>query len=243
MTPSSSSDVPILIIEDEADIREMVTHQLHNAGFDTFGAEDGQAGFTAAINHAPALILLDWMMPRMNGLDTLRRLKDDQRTADIPVIMLSAKTEPEHKSAGLDAGADDYLGKPFSPKELISRVKAVLRRSVPGKTGSTGNALSARNLTLDTDSHRVSINGEPIKVGPTEFKLLSFFLQHPERVYSREQILNHVWGSNVYLDERTIDVHIRRLRKALAIDGHEDMVQTVRGAGYLFSPNRDQSTT
>jgi two-component system phosphate regulon response regulator PhoB len=222
----------ILIIEDEEDIRELVVHALAKAGFKLLQAGNGREGFVLAIDHHPDLVLLDWMMPEVNGIETLRRLRRDARTASIPVIMLSAKAEVDHKSEGLDAGADDYLAKPFSPKELVSRVKAVLRRS-----GSLDKSerLQVRELILDPSNHIVTVAGEMVEVGPTEFRLLHFFMQHPDRVYARAQLLDKVWGTAVYIDERTVDVHIRRLRKALEKNDHHQLIQTVHGVGYRFS--------
>lgn len=233
MNPVSATQPCILIVDDEADIRDMVALNLGRQGFRVLQAEDGQQGFTAAVDHQPDLIILDWMMPTLNGIETLRRLRRDERTAKVPVIMLSAKAEVDNKIQGLDSGADDYLAKPFSPKELLSRIKAVLRR---GETSaSTDKLLRARDLVLDPASHQVTIAGANIALGPTEYNMLQFFMQHPERVYTREQLLDNVWGSTVYIDERTVDVHIRRLRKALEPGGHDAMIQTVRSAGYRFS--------
>jgi two-component system phosphate regulon response regulator PhoB len=223
----------ILVVEDEDDIRDMVASSLKTAGYSVLQASDGQEGFSCAIDHKPQLIVVDWMMPVVNGLELLRRLRRDERTAGIPVIMLSAKTEVDNKTQGLDSGADDYLGKPFSPKELIARIKAVLRRH-ENKQQATP-VLSAKKLVLDTSSHIVSIDTHIINLGPTEFKLLQFFMSHPDKVYSRSQLLDQVWGNAVYIDERTVDVHIRRLRKALDIDGHDALIQTIRSAGYRFS--------
>lgn len=222
----------ILIIEDDEDIRELVAHALAKTGFTLLKAANGREGFVLAVDHHPDLILLDWMMPEVNGLEALRRLRRDARTANIPVIMLSAKAEVDNKSEGLDAGADDYLAKPFSPKELVSRVNAVLRRSGPQqKNGS----LQAQRLVLNPDSHVVTVEDETVDLGPTEFRLLQFFMQHPDRVYSRAQLLDQVWGNTVYIDERTVDVHIRRLRKALERNDHDKLIQTVHGVGYRFS--------
>ena len=223
----------ILVVDDEEDIRDMIALSLKTAGYHVLCANDGQEGFSIAIDQKPQLIVVDWMMPVVNGLELLRRLRRDERTDEIPIIMLSAKAEVDNKTQGLDSGADDYLSKPFSPKELISRIKAVLRR-YEGKQGST-LPLTVKNLTLDPSSHIVSIKGQAISLGPTEFKLLQFFMNHPDKVYSREQLLDHVWGNAVYIDERTVDVHIRRLRKALSIDNHDELIQTIRGAGYRFS--------
>lgn len=222
----------ILIVDDEASIRDMLSLALEAAGFNVLQAENAQLGHAAIIDHQPDLVLLDWMMPGTTGLELLRRLKRDELTAQIPIIMLTAKAEEDHKIAGLDAGADDYIPKPFSPRELVSRVNAVLRRI---DRDALKEPISIGDLVFDPLSHRVSIAGETINLAPTEYRLLQFFLTHQERVYSRGQLLDYVWGGNVYLDERTVDVHIRRLRKAISVAGHENYVQTVRGAGYRFS--------
>ena len=180
----------------------------------------------------PDLILLDWMFPGGNGINLAKEIKRNDLTKDIPIIMLTARGEEEDKVRGLEVGADDYITKPFSPKELIARIKAVLRRAMPT---ALEELIDVQGLVLDPVSHRVSLNETPISIGPTEFKLLHFFMTHSERVYSREQLLDHVWGTNVYVEDRTVDVHIRRLRKAIGGFGHENFVQTVRGAGYRFS--------
>jgi len=222
----------ILLVDDEVAIRDMLSVALEAADFNVLKAENAQQAHAMIIDHQPDLALLDWMMPGTTGLELLRRLKRDELTAKIPVIMLTAKAEEDSKISGLDAGADDYLPKPFSPRELISRVKAVLRRV--GRE-DLQEPITVGELLLDPLGHRVSISGQPINLGPTEYRLLQFFLTHQERVYSRGQILDYVWGGNVYLDERTVDVHILRLRKAISVAGHENYVQTVRGAGYRFS--------
>ena len=222
----------VLIVDDEAAIRDMLCIALEAADFNTLSAENAQQAHATIIDRQPDLVLLDWMMPGTTGLELLRRLKRDDLTARIPVIMLTAKAEEDSKIAGLDAGADDFVPKPFSPRELISRVKAVLRRV--GRE-ELQEPISIGQLVFDPAGHRVSIADEAINLGPTEFRLLQFFLTHQERVYSRDQILDYVWGGNVYLDERTVDVHIRRLRKAISVAGHENYVQTVLGAGYRFS--------
>ena len=222
----------VLIVDDEAAIRDMLCIALEAADFNVLQAENAQQAHAKIIDANPDLVLLDWMMPGTTGLELLRRLKRDDLTATIPVIMLTAKAEEDSKISGLDAGADDYIPKPFSPRELISRVKAVLRRV--GRE-ELQEPISIDQLIFDPIGHRVSISGQQINLGPTEYRLLQFFLTHQERVYSRDQILDYVWGGNVYLDERTVDVHIRRLRKAISVAGHENYVQTVRGAGYRFS--------
>ena len=222
----------VLIVEDEEDIRDMLAHTLGNAGFRVMGASNGREGFIKAVDQLPSLVLVDWMMPEVNGIELLRRLRRDPRTQAIPVIMLSAKAEVDNKAEGLDSGADDYLAKPFSNKELLSRVRAVLRRS----SDSRGEKqLRAGNLELDPESHSARVEGEAMSLGPTEFRLLQFFMSHPNRVYSREQLLDQVWGAGVYVDERTVDVHIRRLRKALEPGNHDRLIQTVHGVGYRFA--------
>ncbi len=222
----------VLIVDDEAAIRDMLCIALEAADFNVLDAEDAQQAHAKIIDGQPDLVLLVWMMPGTTGLELLRRLKRDELTAKIPVIMLTAKAEEDSRISGLDAGADDFIPKPFSPRELISRVKAVLRRV---SREELQKPISIGQLIFDPVGHRVSIADQPINLGPTEYRLLQFFLTHQERVYSRDQILDYVWGGNVYLDERTVDVHIRRLRKAISVAGHENYVQTVRGAGYRFS--------
>ncbi len=224
--------VKILVIEDEAAIREMVDMSLAAAGFEVFQAESGEEGFSLLNEHVPDLILLDWMLPGMSGIDFARRIKKDPLCSDIPVIMLTARGEEEDKVRGLDSGADDFVTKPFSPRELVSRIKAVLRRASPM---SSEEVVEVDGLKLDPLSHRVTAHDNKVDMGPTEFRLLHFFMTHPERVFTRGQLLDNVWGTNVYVEERTVDVHIRRLRKAIAGSGHDRLVQTVRGAGYRFS--------
>ena len=222
----------ILVIDDEPAIRDMLNIALDAAGFQVKLAEDAKQAYPIIIDTPPDLILLDWMMPGTSGIEFLRRLRREEININIPVIMLTAKVEETSKISGLDSGADDYIAKPFSPRELVSRIKAVLRRT-SGK--NLKDVIKVDALTFDPISHRVSINDQMIPLGPTEYKLLQFFLTHQERVYTRDQILDYVWGRNVYLDERTVDVHIRRLRKAISIAGQDNYVQTVRGAGYRFS--------
>ena len=222
----------VLIVDDEAAIREMVSLALETAKFNVLEASDSQEGRAIIIDSQPDVVLLDWMMPGTTGLELLRRLRRDPLTEKIPVILLTAKTSEDSKITGLDSGADDFISKPFSPKELVSRIMAVIRRST---VTEPSEPIKVGEMLFDPESHRVSICDEPVEIGPTEYRMLQFFLTHQERVYSRDQILDHVWGPNVYLDERTVDVHIRRLRKAISVAGHEKYVQTVRGAGYRFS--------
>jgi two-component system phosphate regulon response regulator PhoB len=222
----------VLIVEDERPIREMIAFGLRRAGFEVREAEDCRAARAALADRRPDVLLVDWMLPDTSGLEFTRALKRERETRDLPVIMLTARAEEADKVAGLEGGADDYITKPFSPRELVARVNAVLRR---GEAGSAGESLEAEGLALDRAAHRVSARGQPVALGPTEYRLLEFFMTHPERVYSREQLLDRVWGGNVYVEERTIDVHIRRLRKALEEHGYDRFVQTVRGSGYRFS--------
>ena len=222
----------ILVIEDERPIREMIAFGLRRAGYLVAEAEDCREARSAIANQRPDLILVDWMLPDMSGLELTRQLKKDQETRDLPVIMLTARAEEHDKVAGLEGGADDYLTKPFSPRELLARIQAVLRRSSPSGSGDT---IRHELLSLDTAGHRVMAGEATVALGPTEYRLLAFFMTHPDRVYTRSQLLDRVWGGNVYVEERTIDVHIRRLRKALADHNVDHYVQTVRGAGYRFS--------
>ena len=222
----------ILVVDDERAIRDMVCMALVQEDFQCSEASDAHKAEAMIKKNPPQLILLDWMMPGVSGIDFARKLRRMPETMNIPIIMLTAKTEEDNVIRGLESGADDYLTKPFSPRELIARIKALLRRSQPV---NTQDIIKINNLVLDTGSYRVEGNGQTIDLGPTEFKLLRFFMENPDRVFSREQVLNNVWGDNVYVEERTVDVHIRRLRKALEPTHHQDMVQTVRGAGYRLS--------
>ncbi|MEX0900216.1 MAG: phosphate regulon transcriptional regulator PhoB [Gammaproteobacteria bacterium] len=226
----------LLLVEDEPAIREMLGYSLQRAGFDVVAAEDVAAARRLIADQLPDLIILDWMLPDVSGVEYARALKRDDATREVPIIMLTARVEEDDKVRGLDAGADDYMTKPFSPRELIARIGAVLRRSAPG---GTEERVEASGLALDLAGHRVSADGAPVPLGPTEYRLLSFFMTHAERVYSRGQLLNRVWGNNVYVEERTVDVHIRRLRKALEPFGKDALIQTVRGAGYRFSTQQD----
>ena len=222
----------ILIVEDEQPIREMVMFALANAGYDVREAADARQAQIRIAEHLPDLMLLDWMLPGISGIDYARRLKKEDLTRDLPIIMLTARAEEEDTVQGLESGADDYMTKPFSPRELVARIRAVLRRGGPA---GEDEMLRANGLSLDLASHRVSAGETLLEMGPTEYRLLEFFMAHPERVYSRGQLLDRVWGSNVYVEERTVDVHIRRLRKALETHGFDTLIQTVRGAGYRFS--------
>lgn len=226
----------ILIVDDESAIRDMLRVALEMAEYQCIEASNAQDAHALIVDEKPDLVLLDWMMPGTSGIELARRLKRDEVTADIPLIMLTAKGEEDNKIQGLEVGADDYITKPFSPRELVARLKAVLRRADPQVNGQP---ITVQGLCLDPASHRVTINDQPVDMGPTEYRLLEFFLTHQERAYTRSQLLDHVWGGNVYVEERTVDVHIRRLRKALAIDNHEYLVQTVRGTGYRFSTKVD----
>lgn len=222
----------ILVVEDERPIREMIAFGLRRAGFEVFEAEDCREARASIADHRPDLILVDWMLPDMSGLELTRAIKKDRETREVPVIMLTARAEEHDKVAGLEGGADDYMTKPFSPRELLARIQAVLRRAAPAGGEET---IQHEQLKLDAASHRVTAGERTVPLGPTEYRLLSFFMTHPERVYTRGQLLDRVWGGNVYVEERTIDVHIRRLRKALQEFGVDHYVQTVRGAGYRFS--------
>jgi two-component system phosphate regulon response regulator PhoB len=225
------SDKTILVVDDEAQIREMIAVALEMAGYSCIEAENAKDAFVAVMDHRPDMILLDWMLPETSGIELARRLKRDPGTAEIPIIMLTAKSAEDNKIQGLEVGADDYITKPFSPRELVARLKAVLRRATPQGIETVVNV---DGLELDPSSHRVTSDLKALTMGPTEYKLLQFFMTHQERVYTRAQLLDLVWGGNVYVEERTVDVHIRRLRKALG-ERHEHLVQTVRGTGYRFS--------
>lgn len=222
----------ILIVEDEKPIRDMIAFGLRRAGFDVREAEDCSAARASIADQRPDLLLVDWMLPDQSGLELTRAIKRNKDTEDMPVILLTARADEHDKVTGLEGGADDYVTKPFSPRELLARINAVLRRTAGA---GPGEALQAGGLVLDTASHRVTVDGQTVTLGPTEFRLLQFFMEHPERVYSRSQLLDRVWGGNVYVEERTVDVHIRRLRKALEPCARDALIQTVRGSGYRFS--------
>lgn len=221
----------ILIVDDDESIRQMIAVALEMAGFECSEADNAQLAHQMIINQKPDMVLLDWMMPKVSGIELARRLRNDEQTADIPIIMLTARDGEDHKVHGLEAGIDDYITKPFSPRELVARLKSVLRRATPK---GVDQVVEVDKLILDPVSHRASADGNALDLGPTEYRLLQFFMTHQDRAYSRTQLLDMVWGGNVYVEERTVDVHIRRLRKALG-KRHEYLVQTVRGTGYRFS--------
>lgn len=231
------SVLKILIVDDETPIRDMIRVALELAGFNCIEAESAMTAMPKIVDERPDLILLDWMMPEVSGIELLRRLRREDSTREIPVILLTAKIEEQNAVQGLDAGADDYVTKPFSARELMARIKAVLRRA---EGLGQSELIEVAGLSLDPVGHRVYVDDQPVNIGPTEFKLLKFFMGHQERAYTRGQLLDQVWGSNVYVEERTVDVHIRRLRKALkpakpmAFDVGK-YIQTVRGTGYRFS--------
>lgn len=222
----------ILLVEDEPAIQELLAFNVTQCGYRAIQANDADSAL-ALINRAlPDLILLDWMLPGISGVELARRLRADQRTNNIPIIMLTARTDERDKVLGLESGADDYITKPFSPRELMARIRAVLRRRTPQMSDEV---VRVEGLELSPVTHRVSANGQNIDLGPTEFRLLHFFMTHVERVYSRAQLLDQVWGDHVFVEERTVDVHIRRLRQALEPSELDGLVQTVRGSGYRFS--------
>ena len=222
----------ILIVEDEPAIRQMIAFGLRRAGFEVREAVDYRQAREALADERPDLVLVDWMLPDMSGLELTRTLKRDRETRELPVIMLTARAEEGDKVTGLESGADDYVTKPFSPRELIARINAVLRRA-----GAAGldHVVEFEALKLDQQGQRITVDGQTVPLGPTEYRMLEFFMTHPERVFSRDQLLDRLWGGNVYVEERTIDVHVRRLRKSLEKFGLDRFVQTVRGSGYRFS--------
>lgn len=222
----------VLVVEDEPAIQELIAYTLRQAGHQPLRADTAEYAMQLVQSALPDLVLLDWMLPGLSGIELARRLRADKRTRGIPIIMLTARVEEQEKIAGLEAGADDYITKPFSPRELNARVKAVLRRRAPQMTD---DIVQMGELKLDPATHRVAAAGTEVALGPTEFRLLHFFMTHPERVHSRTQLLDQVWGDHVFVEERTVDVHIRRLRKALETSRQDALIQTVRGAGYRMS--------
>jgi two-component system phosphate regulon response regulator PhoB len=225
----------ILVVEDEPAILELITVNLVDAGFEVRGAPDAETARVHLKDELPALVLLDWMLPGQSGLALARELRADARTKDLPIIMVTARGDEADRIAGLEAWVDDYVTKPFSPRELKARIKAVLRRRAPE---AAQEPLQAGPLKLDPSTHRVTAGDQPVAIGPTEFRLLRFFLARPERVHTRTQLLDQVWGDHVYIEERTVDVHIRRLRLALEPFGQDRMIETVRGAGYRLAVPR-----
>jgi two-component system phosphate regulon response regulator PhoB len=222
----------ILVVEDEPAIQELIAASLQHAGHHVLRAYDAEEANRLVRETLPDVVLLDWMLPGMTGIQFARRLRNEERTRDLPIIMLTARSEENDKIAGLDAGADDYLTKPFSPRELLARINAVLRRRAPQ---ITEDVIEIEGLRLDPVTHRIFGDGKALELGPTEFRLLHFFMTHAERVHSRTQLLDQVWGDHVFVEERTVDVHIRRLRASLESSGHDRLIQTVRGSGYRFS--------
>ncbi|MCE1185842.1 MAG: phosphate regulon transcriptional regulator PhoB [Rhodocyclales bacterium] len=228
----------ILLVEDEPAIQELIAANLMRAGHHVVRASDAETAQRIVRDALPDLVLLDWMLPGMSGVEFARRLRAEERPRSIPLIMLTARGEEQDKVLGLESGADDYITKPFSPRELMARIKAVLRRRAPE---TTEDPVDLGGLRLDPATHRLTADASPVNLGPTEFRLLHFLMTHPERVHSRAQLLDQVWGDHVFVEERTVDVHIRRLRSALEPTGHDGLVQTVRGSGYRFSTQRDMA--
>src|SRR5512137_599997 len=222
----------ILVVEDEPAIQERLAMNLEHAGDHVLRARDAEEAGQLVRHALPDLIVLDWMLPGQSGIAFARQLRQDERTRQVPIIMLTARSQEQDKVAGLESGADDYVTKPFSPRELIARVKAVLRRRAPELTDEP---IEIGGLRLDPATHRVTSGAQQLELGPTEFRLLHFFMAHPERVHSRSQVLDQVWGDHVFVEERTVDVHIRRLRKALEPTGHDRLIETVRGSGYRLA--------
>jgi len=230
---ASGATATVLIVEDEPAILELIAVNLEHAGYATLRALNAEDAARALADVLPDVVLLDWMLPGQSGLAVAKRLRTDPRTRDLPIIFITARAEEADKIAGLEAGADDYITKPFSPRELVARIRAVLRRRAP-QLGDT--AVEIGGLRLDPGAHRVTGEGKALSLGPTEFRLLHYLMTHPDRVYSRSRLLDEVWGDHVFLEERTVDVHIRRLRQALAPSGHDAMIETVRGSGYALRP-------
>jgi two-component system, OmpR family, phosphate regulon response regulator PhoB len=221
----------VLVVEDEPQIQELLAVNLEHSGHKVLRAASAEEADAAIRKALPDVVVLDWMLPGESGVAFARRLRADERTRDLPILMLTARAMEHDKISGLEAGADDYLTKPFSPKELAARIKAVLRRRAPQLSG---DAVEFEGLRIDPATRRVIASGQRVELAPSEFRLLHFFMTHPERVYTRAQLLDHVWGDHVFIEERTVDVHIRRLRKALAATGHDRLIDTVRGSGYSF---------
>lgn len=227
------SKAKILIVEDEAAIRDMLSFTLKAAEFDLIEAPNAEQGWQLIVDHKPDLLVLDWMLPGISGVNLTKRIRQNEQTRHLPIILLTARGEETDQVLGFDAGADDYVIKPFSPRALVARIKALLRRNDPAQFNS--DVICQGQLKMDLGSHRFWVGQDEIKLGPTEFKLMHFFLTHPDRVYTRTQLLDQVWGSSVVVEERTVDVHIRRLRRLLEPAHAQDYIQTIRGAGYRFS--------
>ena len=234
--PVTSKQINVLVIDDESAIREMIRFALGKAGMEVRCAADAHEALDKIGEKAPDILLLDWMMPGISGLELTRRLRKNSTTAKIPIIMLTAKVSEDDKVAGLNAGTDDYIVKPFSPRELVARIVAVMRRSSPA---DSDGKIKAGEIVIDSVARQVFFNGNAIHIGPTEYRLLEFFMTHRGRAFSRAQLLDNVWGTNAFLEERTVDVHIRRLRKLLAEEALDHYVQTVRGHGYRFVVDTD----
>ena len=226
----------VLVVEDEPSIQELIAASLRHSGYKVLRADSAEDAMLLVTEVLPDVVLLDWMLPGLSGIQYARRLRSEERTTGLPIIMLTARSDEHDKVSGLDAGADDYLTKPFSPRELQARIKAVLRRRAPQMTE---DSVEIAGLRIDPVTHRVSGNNQALELGPTEFRLLHFFMTHAERVHSRTMLLDQVWGDHVFVEERTVDVHIRRLRAALEISGHDRLIQTVRGSGYRFSAQNE----
>lgn len=226
---SQSGEPTVLVVEDEAAQRELLTYNFAKDGYRVVGAGDGEEGLLLAEEQRPDLIILDWMLPQLSGIEVCRQLKRNRDTRQIPVLMLTARGEESDRIRGLDTGADDYVVKPYSVNELLARARALLRRSNPG---SSGEQIRYGDIVFDVEQHKVTRDGVPVKLGPTEFRLMSVFIERPGRVWSREQLLDRVWGHDLEIDFRTVDVHVGRLRKALRVGGKDDPIRTVRGAGY-----------
>lgn len=229
-----TSEALVLIVEDEPSLVELLSYNLQSAGFRTMVETEGEGAIAAIGEHAPDIIVLDWMIPNLSGIDVCRRVRAMPENRTIPIIMLTARSEETDKVLGLEAGADDYMVKPFSPKELVARLRAILRRSRPDMEN---DSLEYAGITMNTLTHRVTRGGASIHLGPTEYRLLRIFLEKPGRVFSRDQLLDRAWDANIHVEPRTIDVHIRRLRKALNINNHPDIIRTVRSAGYALDIN------
>jgi two-component system phosphate regulon response regulator PhoB len=221
----------ILLVEDDANLVELIRYNLDKEGFDVVSTPDGEEALVLAEEERPDVVVLDWMIANLSGIEVCRRLRRAPETAALPIIMLTARAEEGDRVRGLETGADDYVTKPFSPRELVARVRALLRRLRPALTGGH---LDYGGIVMDTNAHKVTRDGVPVQLGPTEFRLLRHFLEHPGRVFSREQLLDAVWGRDVYVEQRTVDVHIRRLRKAINGDDLPDLIRTVRSAGYAL---------